>query len=213
MAEPVHRARVILHPDVTDEQIEDVAMDLDWMELGIKPATEKTPYQRIWEDEIAKVVVRYIWDDLLRQPFLTLQGEDVSTVEQRICNALPSFTPEEIVESLHSASGYEPVIDAIALVALLGHAGYGELSEDPEIVRLLEMRAQSEHPEVRNAVITAAGYLEWPAMLELVAGLRDRDPDQDVREQADLVLNAIAEARAQGHDRPDSWPPDFGREG
>lgn len=179
------RTRVLLRDDVTEDRVEDVALDLDWIPLGSREATDNGPYEQIWEDEVAGVYVHYVWDDLVRMAYLLVQGTEVIAVETAIRAVLPTYAYGEVIGELRTATGREPVIDAICRIAVL------QPNENVEIVRLLLNAADNEDPEIRRAVITATGYLEWRALLERIAIFRDHDPDAVVRADAALVLDAV----------------------
>jgi hypothetical protein len=194
--------RVLLHLNVTEEQLEELALDLDWMPKGLRAATDKAPYQHVFQDETAGVYIHYVWDELLRIPYVLLRGDDVAAVEEKIRRSLPTYTYDEVVEHLRSASGRESVIDAICQVALLRSAEDRDSAEDPEIVELLRRERQSDDVEIRRAVVTCAGYLEWPALLALITEVREIDSNETVRQDATLVLDAIAESNETGRGRP-----------
>jgi hypothetical protein len=179
---------------VSEDQVDEVSLDLGWIPLGSRPASDTSPYERVWLDEVAEVYVHYVWDDLLALAFLLLQGRDVRTVEQEIQAALPIHTYDEVLAELRSASGREAVIDAIARLAAL------RPSEDAGVAELLRGMANDDDPEIRRAVVTAAGYLEWPALLALLTRLREDDADQTVRDEAATVLDAIASSRRDQRD-------------
>jgi hypothetical protein len=181
-------ARVLLRPEVTEEQVEDVSLDLGWVVLGSRVATDTTPYEQVWQDENAAVYVHFVWDDLLALAFLLLHGGDVPTVERKVRAALPTYTYDEVLTELRSATDGAQLTDSIFRLAVLRPA------EDPEVIELLQRAAGSKDAAVRRCVVHGVSYLEWPALLTLIADLRENDPDQTVREDAALVLDAIAEA-------------------
>src|SRR5882757_9268412 len=106
--------RVLLRPDVTEEMVEDLALDLGWVMLGSHPPTDTAPYERVWEDEVSNVHVRYVWDDLLELAFMLLRGRDVAEPEARILEALPTYTYGDVLDELRAASGRDHIVDAIA---------------------------------------------------------------------------------------------------
>jgi hypothetical protein len=185
-----HTIRIIIKPGITEEDVAELAVSVGWIPLGSRPASPRNPYAFVWEDENHDVEIHYVYDNLLDMAYLYLQGRNTHEVELLARAGLASWTYVELLDQLKTATRAEDVIDAICRIALSREA------ETHEAVNLL-VSATSGDAGIRRAVITAAGYLEWPPLIELAQRLRACDPDVEVREEAALVLDAIAE-----HERP-----------
>lgn len=181
-----HATRIIIKPDVTEADVADFAMSVDWIPLGSRPESERNPYAFIWEDENRAVEIHYIWDGLLDMAYLYLRGPGTREVERLLRTGVPNWTYVELLDQLRAATRAEDVIDAVCRIAL------SRESETPEAVDLL-VNAATGDSGTRQAVITAAGYLEWRPLIELAQRLREHDPDTEVRKEAALVLDAIAD--------------------
>ena len=192
MAGRLMESLVVLDEGSVEEDVEEVAETLGWIPLGIKDSTEAAPYQQIWEDERTGTRIVYVWDDFVNQSFLVLRSGDVATTERQIRTALPAANYQEVVDRLRAAADPPSTIDAVRrLTAFSGVVGRN--SADPEVVGLLRRAVERGNPDVRRMVITAAGYLEWPALLALLSQLQETDPEAEVREAAGFVLRNVAE--------------------
>jgi hypothetical protein len=186
MHQPESSTRILLPPHVTEYDVRSTALDLGWIPLGNRPATEDRRYEYIWEDEVARVYIHFVLDDVLATVFLYLHGEDTAAVEREIRDRLPTSTLEEARAQLRAAQDSGATIDAIRRIAAL------EPAADTEIGELLTAAAGEPDRNVRRAVASAIGYLEWPSLLSTLERLKDRDPDGEVREDARTIWDAIA---------------------
>lgn len=182
-----NQTRIVVPPRVTNESVDDVSLDLCWIPLGSRPATNDTRLEYVWEDEVAKVYIHFVIDDMLSVAFFYLHGKDVALVEEQIRNALPTYSLDALKKDLSKWTKPALLIPAISRIAAL------EPAEDHEITALLKQVAATGDIEVRQAVVTAIGYLEWPSLLELLEQLKNHDPDEVVRADAQLIFAAMAE--------------------
>ncbi|WP_143760866.1 hypothetical protein [Actinosynnema mirum] len=178
--------RVLLDPRVEQEDVEEASLELLWLFLEERPHTDSTPHEHVWLDELSEVYAHFVRDDLLGVSFLLLHGDDVPEAERAVRAVLPTVTLEEVVAALATASDDTELVNALRFLAAALPV------ETPELVGLLTATARSGAVNARGAFVTAAAYLEWPRLLDEVARLRDEDPDQGVRANAAIVLDAIA---------------------
>lgn len=180
------KIRVVLRPEVTLDDIEEAALDLDWLFLRNWPASEERPYEDLWVDRDEQTSIHYIDDHLVSVQYLLISGPDARTVETEAREALSTCGPADATNAWQHASTRAERVEAVYLLALATDpADYTSAAE------LLRAAASDGDPEVRRAVILAATYVGWPELRAVLAELEERDPDESVRRDARFALEGL----------------------
>jgi hypothetical protein len=181
--------RVLLQPEVAEEDVDDYATDAGWIPLGARPSTAATPYAYVWEVEDAGVQAEYVFDDLVGVAYLYFHGDDTVAVADQARGAIPTWSVDDVVTRLRSASDLETRVDSVLRI------GVARVAQTEPVCAVLLSSADDPDAWMRRAFVTAAGYLEWPVLVERARKMRLDDPDPEVREEARIVVEAVERAK------------------
>jgi hypothetical protein len=176
---------VVLRPGVTEDDLDDVALDAGWVLIGTKPADDLAPYRTVWDDEESGTEVSYIWDDLVSLAYVSLRYGETAAAEAIIRSGVGTFGLEDMLDDIAAAETGEFAVNAVCRIAV------SRPDPDSRILSQLRRLAHSSDRMVRVAVVTAIGYLEWAPLLMLLKEMRAADSDPVVRREAGIVLSGI----------------------
>jgi hypothetical protein len=182
----VRRLRIVTRHEPTVDEIEDAALDLDWLPVGSVEATEEHPALTRWLDGSEQTSIDYVEDAAVGLRYFDIAGPRADDVGQDIHKAFDVYTPAEALAALRDAAP----ADRPAAVLL---AGLGAGPAGPDLVAALTAAAADPAADVRRATVLATGYLGWPDLLDLLTRLERDDPDPDVREDATSMLQILDE--------------------
>lgn len=177
--------RVALKGDVSREDVENLAWDLDWLLAEMADPSGDRPYEDVWATADERTAIHYIEDPVLELSYLVVEGGDVDAVVDQIRGAVGTYTPQEALEALRMASSRDEKIEAIYLLAIASG------NEDNEVLTALSKAAEDKDADVRHSVVVATGYLGWRQLRVLLERMRDGDQTQSVRDDAALMLEAL----------------------
>ncbi|MEV6775291.1 HEAT repeat domain-containing protein [Streptomyces syringium] len=177
--------RLVLGPEVSRDDVEDLAWDLDWNihELGEEEAGARID---IWRTDDGKTEIHRVEDRPIGLTYLTLRGAAVTMTEQQVRSVLRVWAQSDALVALHDADGRDERLRGLYALALTA-----DDLRDGAVVNEFRAAASDPDPGIRQAVVVAAGYRPDPALVELVAELRESDPVSFVRENADILLKGI----------------------
>ncbi|WP_255954120.1 HEAT repeat domain-containing protein [Streptomyces odontomachi] len=180
------KERLVLKGPVNRTQVSDIAWDLDW-DLHDIGDTRKEIYVDIWFDRTKSVEIHYVEDSYVALTYLTLRGEDVTQVSRDIRARLALWNPRQALVEVEQSTDRDARLRAVYAAAL------SSPSEDPAVIEAFRTIARTdEDPGVRQAVVLATGYTPWPDLVHLVAELRDSDPVDHVRHNAQVLLDGLS---------------------
>jgi hypothetical protein len=188
MSEPVPspKNRVVLRPEVTREQVEDAALDLEWLLLKSWPRGQDRPYEDVWVDRDEQTWIHYIEDHLVDLRYLVVKGTDVSAVESEARQLLPAYQAEDARRAWDTATTADERVEAVYLLALT--AGPEDRSR---AVAALQAASSDGDPAVRHALVLATTYVGWPELRRLLELLAKNDSVDAVRQEARLALDGL----------------------
>lgn len=184
---PGPKTRVVLRPEVTLDEVEEAALDLDWLLVRNWPASDKRPYEDIYLDRDEQTAIHYLDDHLVGLRYLVINGPDAGEVEREAREALPTYQPEHATAAWAAASTPEQKINAVNVLALAT-----DPAERDGAVEALQSAAADLDREVRRAVILATTYVGWPELRALLSSM-EHDADESVRQDARWALEGLAE--------------------
>lgn len=132
-----------------------------------------------------ETVVHYVEDRPIGVRYFVVNGEQDWV--QRIRQSFPVMTDEEVLERARTASSDQERIEATYMLALIA-------GRDLQESIFAELKASLHHPsdEVRHAAILATGYVNWPALEDVLVELAAKDESSRVRERAQRMLQQVA---------------------
>jgi HEAT repeats len=184
--EPQRKIRVVLRPEAGREDVDDVALDLDWLFLRNFPSSEERPYEDMWIDRDERTYIHYIEDHLVDLRYLVLNGPDADQLRSEVVAVLAVHQPADGPAAWESARSEADRIQAVHLLALTA-----DPDDHAEAAGYLRRAAEDTGVEVRRAVILAATYVGWPELRELLTELAQSDPDPTVVRDARLALEGL----------------------
>jgi len=180
------RLRIVAHDDLTAEDVEDAALDLDWLLVGNWQQTNEHPALTSFLDQSERTRIDYVEDAIAGFRYFDVVGRFAYDVERDIRATFPTYSADKALDALRTAPPDERP-GAVLLAAL------GAGSSEHALVEALRSAAADENPAVRRSVVLGVGYVGWPALVELLAELNRTDPDPDVREDAATMIQVLEE--------------------
>lgn len=181
------KTRVVLRPEVTVDDIEEAALDLDWLLVRNWPASDERPYEDMYVDRDEETVIHYLDDNLVGLRYLVIKGPDADTIERDARELLPTYRPDDATKAWTTAATLEQKTQAVHLLALAT-----DPKERASAVEALQSAAADPDPRVRRAVILASTYVGWPELRTLLSALAE-DSDESVHRDAQLASEGLAE--------------------
>ncbi|MEV0375438.1 hypothetical protein AB0I10_37725 [Streptomyces sp. NPDC050636] len=181
------KERLVLKQSVTESDIRKVAWDGGWDLYDIGD-TSSGVYVDVWFS--GSIEIRYVEDEFIGQRYFTLWGDEDEArhVKRDIQGNLALWSAEEGLAAVHQACGRHEKLVALYAAAL-------SATGEPDARLIDTFRAISREEEdaaVRQAIVIATGYLPWPGLVEVVEGLRDSDPVDHVRHNAQILLDGLS---------------------
>lgn len=180
------KERLVLKPDYTLRALKRVAWDLDWDVVDLR-REETGAFVDIWVTYDKQAEIHHVDDQPIGMRYVTVWGEEAKGVAEQIRQNCDVWTWREAQLALRAATDRNDKLAALYAVALAAPEAQNSSLVD-------DFRAITEDPDtgVRQAVIIATGYLPWLGLVKLVEELRDNDPDQQVRDNAQMMLDALS---------------------
>ena len=185
------RMRLVLRDQWDDSAIAGVFSDNGCRFIGEEAGDRHSPRQLLWERGRARF--HYVEDPITGLRFLMVAGEEV---EQEVGWLEQRFEPlsrEEIVDRFARARSPEDKAAAMFLAAVSASPD----SLDPEVFSLLHEGLKDGDPYVRFQAVGAMSYLGWVEFLPSLEQLRDGDPDEQVSDVAEGLIELLAQTRRQ----------------
>jgi hypothetical protein len=179
--------RLVLNEEVDREQVETAAWDLNWQWWDEMPAAEDAPHEVIWKTQDDSTRVHLIEDHLVGLAYLLVEGTDAESLARSARSKLRVYGKDEIVKLAGDAKSRDDRIKTVYLAALAG----SPRQVDADLLRIIERAFGSEETDVRHAAIVASGYLGWEPLEDALRKLAEEDPDEGVRSDARLMLEAL----------------------
>lgn len=187
MADGAPAIRVVLRPQVTLDEIEDAALDLDWLLVRSWPASGERPYEDLYLAADEQTEISFLDDDLVDLHYLVIRGPGAASAEAQARESFAVYEPADAARAWADATTVEDKIVAVHLLALT--AGPGDVA--PATEALLGAATDAD-PQVRRAVIRAATYVGWPPLRQALAELERHDADETVRRDARWAREGFA---------------------
>jgi hypothetical protein len=179
--------RLVIREEVPEERVAQIAQELDWTEGELAAPTDPGFYERVWQTPDGLSVVHYLQDGNIGAHYLLVQGANPPELEERIREAFPLYTRDEVLELADSASSRREKVRAVCRLGATAPAACDRDYLDRHLRFLLE----DDDPEVRAASLFATTYPHWIEFREPIERMAAEDPDEDTRLDAQDTLEAL----------------------
>lgn len=129
----------------------------------------------------------------LKTPFLIIEGDNLKKVAQNVSSFFDTYSDEEILQWVETASNSEDLIEAIV------HLAYAAPEQfDSRYFYCLQLALSNSDTWVRLAAVWAIGCIGWREFQDVLENKSETDSSYDVRLQASQMLevfDAIGENR------------------
>lgn len=186
---PQETQRIVLRPQVTPDDVQDIAWDLDWNAVEVGNRTSDTPVD-VWATRDERTEIRLVEDRPIGMRYFLVRGPEREAVSTSIRNACPTWTPSDAVDFARRSADVDDILVGVYAVALSAE------SED-RAPAIEQLRALAAHPDaaVRQAVVIATGYVGWPELVAVVEEIHRDDPVDHVRTNAGVLLDGLRRGR------------------
>jgi HEAT repeat protein len=183
--------RLVLKENVSREDVDQAARTLDWLWWEDVERTGESPHETIWVTPDHESRVHYIEDFLVGVNYLLFEGPRAGELARGALEVptLSVYTHDELIALGRQADSRDDLIHAVYLAGVDGVPGH----LDDDLVEIFRKCFASADPDVRHAAIAATGYVGWPQLIEELERLAASDPDEGVRGDAQLMLDALRE--------------------
>ncbi|MER5291774.1 hypothetical protein ABT382_06740 [Streptomyces pharetrae] len=183
--------RLLLRELHAEAHVSAYVRELGWKVHEVRrPYPGEEEYRVIWAAN-PQLMLHYIEDEVAERSFVFIIGADaelVSGSESVFERRLNAVTLDELIDEVDSASSLEQLSEALL------RAGVGAPREFDERFFSRIINALS-HPssEVREGALWAVTYSPWSQYRERVLDISRSDPEEELREMANIVAEEFAE--------------------
>lgn len=179
------KARLVFKDVDAQQEVGRISFEDDWTFLDVSDPDSET-FVNIWESSDGAVEIHFVKDSLVGLEYLNFYGDDVTQVQRQIEEQSSFWSTDDALLKISQASNRDDRLTSVYAAAL---SAFGRQSD----ALISEFRAvsQDDDPGVRQSVVIATGYLQVPALIEVVAGMANSDPVDLVRENARILLEGI----------------------
>jgi len=179
--------RVVLREGVGPDDIDDAIHSLSWQLSNLLPAMAGQPAQMILYTRDGKECV-YVVEEA-RLGVLYAASASAAALEQ-LRSKLDCHVGNGVDLAAAAAGAADLERWRRALAVLVLHAR----SATAAVVAALTGALENEQVQVRGAGLVAASYAPWPELRGALVGLRDGDPEPQLRTAAHQLLTAMGVA-------------------
>lgn len=178
--------RVVLTPQVTRDDVETAAWDLDFLLNDRIERRDPQPREDIWGSQDASTWLHEIEDYVSGLRYLVVRGEDVDETVRRLRELVSTVTHTDALRALEQARTRD---EKLVATYQLGAAAPEEA--DSRVVAAFERALHDEDPDLRHAALVAIAYTGWPEMKEAVRRVSEEDSSETVRDAASRLLSDL----------------------
>lgn len=179
--------RLVLKADYMLSELRMVAWELDWDIVDFR-REEAGSFVDIWTTYDKRAEVHYVDDQPIGMRYIIVRGEGRADVAAQIREKCDLWSFSEAVAALRIANNRQDRLISLYAAVLAA----SETQDDSLVGRCREVMRDPD-VGVRQALIIATGYLPWPGLIAVVEGLRDGDPERQVRGNAQILLDALGQ--------------------
>ncbi|PUB19865.1 hypothetical protein C8K30_11934 [Promicromonospora sp. AC04] len=181
--------RFVLKSGFTSDDVDFVSMQRGWILKQVQKH-EAGAYIDVWVTLDRKTEIHQVDDRPIGTRYLRVHGPGSNDVAQHIREDCELWsTPEALTELRGTSVGNEKLI-CIYAAALAADEADGE-----QVTQEFRNVAGDPDTGVRQSLIIATGYFPYAGLIELVTDLRDSDPVDHVRKNAQLLLDGLSQGK------------------
>lgn len=179
--------RLVIKANFTSDDVDFVSMRRGWiLKQAQKP--ESGAFIDSWVMLDRKTEIHQVDDRPVATRYFTLRGPGSAEVARHIREDCELWSVPEALNALNGASNRDAELTLVYAVALAATARDGE-----QVTQAFQNIARDPDPAVRQSVIIATGYFPYPLLVDLVRQLRDGDPVDHVRDNAEILLDGLSD--------------------
>jgi hypothetical protein len=175
--------RIALRPQVSSDQVDRAAWELDWPIVGMLEKTEDRPKQDVYRGDEDNTKVYLIHDDALQLRYLYIDGPSADKVAKAVQGKLDTVSVAEAEQLFKDADSAD---DRATATLLLGVA-----SDHGKISATLEAAVVDDAKTVRRAAVIALGLVQTAASKQRLKAMAEDDEDEVVRGDAEATLKEL----------------------
>ncbi|MDA0172798.1 HEAT repeat domain-containing protein [Solirubrobacter taibaiensis] len=180
------KKRIALRPQVSSDDVDGAAWELDWPIVATLAKTEDRPKQDVYRGDEDDTRVYLIHDDVLQLRYLIIDGPSADKVAKAAQGKLDTISVSDAEQLFDAADSAD---DRATATLLLGVA-----SDHGKVSATLKTAATDDAKAVRRAAVIALGLVETAAAKDLLAKISEDDEDEVVRGDAEATLKELGGA-------------------
>lgn len=180
------KKRIALRPQVSSDDVDGAAWELDWPMVATLEKTEDRPKQDVYRGDEDDTRVYLIHDDVLQLRYLIIEGPSAEKVAKDAEGELDTVSVADAEQLFEDAGSAD---DRATATLLLGVA-----SDHGKVSATLEQAAKDEAKTVRRAAVIALGLVETAEAKRQLKAIAADDSDEVVRGDAEATLRELREA-------------------
>lgn len=178
--------RVVKH-GFTPKQLNEIALQNQWVLFTLFPETEHNPYELIYLNTAQDTAIHYIEDTFLQLSYILIRGDQAKKVLQQVESLIPIYPEYEIVELLEKSQTVEDQVLSLYYAAVTASDSFYEY-----YFERFRTALQSTEVELRHAALIGIGYIGWIEFKPLIQQLLNSESVSDLRHNAQLLLEGFA---------------------
>jgi len=184
------RIRLVLKGSASDDDISDAAWKHNWLRWDEHQPGPDSPYEMIWITKDQQSSLHFVKDHLIGVDYFLAEGPKAEELMEQVKSEFKTYNLDELLAKAKRAKGRDQNIEVIYQLAVAAPA-----KADNQVLRVFEESATAKDADVRQAVIVAAGYVQWPEMETLLQRLAHDDPAPGPRHDAALMLEGLRQPK------------------
>jgi hypothetical protein len=177
--------KLIVDPTISQEQAGTAFYELEWEMVDIFPPSPTSPYRVVYRPWGSPHVVSYVRDAQLAVSYLVIEAAATSALTA-LRAKLPTLDANAVLGSLRSATSVDDARLALRYAAIVAPPTF-----DEEWFAAIRPWFADPHRGVRLTAVFVTAYLGWPEFEPILAEIIRDDTDEDVREDARVILDGM----------------------
>ena len=193
---PMVRSRRLILRHAGPVDIHRMAAEYLWTLVENQPGDPDRKVSEVWVWEIAPgLSMHYFHDFVTGQEGVVFFGDGPGEVNRFALLArarLDLWEDQDLLDSVDLDG------DRDSAMTSLFRLGLGApLAQDPQFLAVIQAAMTHHDPLIRRGGVWAAGFAAWPGLVEALRELAERDPDGQVRADADQARSAIESSQGR----------------
>ncbi len=144
-----------------------------------------------WLSRNRRNEIHLVDDFVIGTQYIVVEGPEAEAIIEQIRQAIPIYTLEQLRLRLDAADTLDQRARAVAQLALATTK-----APNPTDLPLLEAALADPNTAVRRTAAIAVGYVEWPELRARLTEMHKTDPDEEVRDAAGRMHDAMSHTDA-----------------